>query len=173
MCASITSLTLSRHVRGGNEPAPGDAEGWVLVSRKNKSRLAQLGSSHKSTKHEDISFGKFCARSLVSGKGQSSPKLSVSGSWSCISAQSALGPFVKVTGSALPGAACDSLVEEEFKDPEFCKRVAGLERMLRVRSRVNKSSGGSPLSVVGCERVDSQVSLLLASLILRVCFHIC
>ena len=27
-----------------------------------------------------------------------------------------------------------ALVEEEFKDPEFCKRVAGLERMLRIKS---------------------------------------
>ena len=59
--------------------------------------------------------------------------------------------------SALPGAACDPLVEEEFKDPEFRKRVAGLERMLRVRSRVNKSSGGSPSSGGGGDRADSQV----------------
>ena len=43
---------------------------------------------------------------------------------------------MKVTGSALPGAACDPLVEQEFKDPEFCKRVACQERMFRVRSRV-------------------------------------
>ena len=97
----------------GDDPAPGDTEGWVLVSRKNKSRLAQLGSSHQSTRDKDISFGKFCARYLISGMGQSSPKLF----WFpglCVSAQSAPGLFVNVTGSALPVAACDPLVEEEF-----------------------------------------------------------
>ena len=57
----------------GNDPAPGDAEGWILVSRMKKSCLAQPGSSHKSFKDKDTSFGKFCARSLVSGEGQSSP----------------------------------------------------------------------------------------------------
>ena len=33
---------------------PGTLREWVIVSRKNKSRLAQRGSSHKSTKDKDI-----------------------------------------------------------------------------------------------------------------------
>ena len=39
------------------------------------------------------------------------------------------------------------LVEKEFQDPEFCKNVAGLERMLRVRARSH--SAGSPAHLVG------------------------
>ena len=39
------------------------------------------------------------------------------------------------------------LVEKEFQDPEFCKNVAGLERMLRVRARSH--SAGSPARHVG------------------------
>ena len=38
-------------------------------------------------------------------------------------------------------------VAEEFKDPEFCKNVAGLERMLRVRARSH--SAGSPAHRAG------------------------
>ena len=34
-----------------------------------------------------------------------------------------------------------ALVEKEFKDPVFCRRVAGLERMLRVRARTENTSG--------------------------------
>ena len=53
-----------------------------------------------------------------------------------------------------------ALVEDEFSDPEFCKSVAGLERMLRVRARVDKTPGVWNSSVGGGERdlaVDSQV----------------
>ena len=39
------------------------------------------------------------------------------------------------------------LVEKEFQDPEFCKNVAGLERMLRVRARSH--SAGSPVDLPG------------------------
>ena len=39
------------------------------------------------------------------------------------------------------------LVEKEFQDPEFCKNVAGLERMLRVRARSH--SAGSPAHLAG------------------------
>ena len=34
-----------------------------------------------------------------------------------------------------------ALVEKEFQDPVFCQRVAGLERMLRVRARNENTSG--------------------------------
>ena len=82
------------------------------------------------SKIKDKSFGKFCARSLVFGQGQSSPKLSFSGSRSCVSAQSAPGPFVEVAGSSLP-----ELVKEAFSDPVFQRQVRGLEAMLCVRER--------------------------------------
>ena len=77
-----------------------------------------------SIKDKDISFGKFCARSLVSCKGQSSPKLSFSCSRSCVSAQSAPGPFVEVAASPLP-----ELVTEAFSDPSFQRQVRGFEAM--------------------------------------------
>ena len=53
-----------------------------------------------------------------------------------------------------------ALAEEEFKDPEFCKRVAGLERTLRVRARIHKPPGVCNCSVGGGERdlaADSEV----------------
>ena len=37
-------------------------------------------------------------------------------------------------------------VAEEFKDPEFCKSVAGLERMLRVRARSHSDRSPAHLS---------------------------
>ena len=40
-----------------------------------------------------------------------------------------------------------ALVEDEFKDPVFCQRVAGLERMLRVRARSH--SDKSPVDLPG------------------------
>ena len=40
-----------------------------------------------------------------------------------------------------------ALVEKEFQDPEFCKNVAGFERMLRVRARSH--SAGSPAHLAG------------------------
>ena len=34
-----------------------------------------------------------------------------------------------------------ALVEDGFKDPVFCQRVAGLERMLRVKARIENTPG--------------------------------
>ena len=88
--------------------------------------LSELGSSHKSIKDKDISFGKFCVRSLV-------------GSRSCVSAQSAPGPFVDVAGSSLP-----ELVKEAFSDPDFQRQVRGLEAMLRVRESLCRKPSFCP-----------------------------
>ena len=147
----------------GNDPAPRDAEGWVLVSGKKESRLAQLGSSHKSTKDKVISFDKCCARSLVSGKGQSSPKLSFSGSRPCVSAQSAPGPFVEVAGSPLP-----ELVKEAFSDPDFQRQVRGLEAMLRVRERscrIPSCGSRTPTVTVTLQMVLKAFALRLESVV--------
>ena len=51
-------------------------------------------------------------------------------------------------------------VAEVFKDPEFCKNVAGLERMLRVRARVDNNPGVCNSSAGFVERdlvADSQI----------------
>ena len=73
-----------------------------------------------------MSVGKFCARSLFSGKEQTFffrfPVLRFT--------QGAPGPFVEVAGSSLP-----ELVKEAFSDPDFQRQVRGLEAMLRVRER--------------------------------------
>ena len=52
-----------------------------------------------------------------------------------------------------------ALVEEEFKDPVFCRRVAGLERMLRVRARTENTSGVGHSPALGKRDLatDSQV----------------
>ena len=52
-----------------------------------------------------------------------------------------------------------ALVEKEFQEPVFCQRVAGLERMLRVRARTENSSGVGHSSASGTRDLvtDSQV----------------
>ena len=158
-CTQAEQAARSQDTPVGFGPARGDAEGWILVSREKKSRLAQLGSSHKSVKDKDISFGKFCARSLVFGKGQRSPKLPFTGSRSCVSAQSAPGPFVEAAGSPLP-----ELVKEAFSDPDFQRQVCS--------AYVNAHVGTlpvvlrkMPMVIVMLHLVLKAVALLLESVV--------
>ena len=58
-----------------------------------------------------------------------------------------------------------ALVEEEFKNPEFCKSVAGLKRMLRVRARSHTDKSPVDLSgtcLSGGERQGSMMPDLVA-----------